>query len=295
MFRTPWRSSRWGGILAIVLSIPLLAIGLVFWRASHAKEEATAEVPLQVGIFVSRSPRRSRSAGSRAACSVSPGFRDLATAYKDTIVVSARAGLFVYNRSGVLIRSYRVGLELPPAELGSVFVGIAAGSAEQELFIATRGEGLLAFNGERFRQVLPADSGLRIVSAVLVMGSGRVLLSCGTPGAAGIRWPASHAFSCSSRSTHITALAGSDGDLWIGTLDNGVFHYRAGQLEELLSALPDLAGSFARCREERGLLRRTPLGVVEFRDGQRRRALADGFFSRALARARRSAPCRHRG
>ena len=31
---------------------------------------------------------------------------------------------------------------------------------------------------------------------------------------------------------------GYDGDVWIGTLDRGVFHYRAGQLENL-AALPD--------------------------------------------------------
>src|ERR1035438_5940771 len=39
----------------------------------------------------------------------------------------------------------------------------------------TRGEGLLAFNGARFRQILPADAGLRIVTSVLVLGSGRIL------------------------------------------------------------------------------------------------------------------------
>ena len=63
------------------------------------------------------------------------------------IAVSASAGLFLYDRNGALIRSYRTGIELPPAELGSITVGTVAGSAEPELFIATRGEGLLAFNG----------------------------------------------------------------------------------------------------------------------------------------------------
>ena len=81
---------------------------------------------------------------------------------------------------------------------------------------------------------------------------------------------------------HITALAGEDGNIWIGTLDSGVFHYRGGKLEELLSALPDpqvLSLAVANDATYVG----TPLGVVEFRDGLRRRTLADGFFASALA------------
>jgi hypothetical protein len=33
---------------------------------------------------------------------------------------------------------------------------------------------MLAFNGTRFRQILPAEPGLRTVTSVLVLGSGRV-------------------------------------------------------------------------------------------------------------------------
>ena len=44
---------------------------------------------------------------------------------------------------------------------------VAAGAPEPELFIATHGEGVLAFNGARFRQILPTDATLRNVTAVL--------------------------------------------------------------------------------------------------------------------------------
>ena len=175
MFQVPWRSRRWRGILAIVLSTPLLAIALVFWQASHAKEEATAEVLSKAEFPFQVRPVDRIVPAAADPLAASPGFRDMAT-YKDMIVVSARAGLFLYDRNGSLLRSYRAGIELPPAELGSISAGIAAGSAEPELFIATRGEGLLAFNGTRFRQILPADSGLRNITSVLVLGSGRVLL-----------------------------------------------------------------------------------------------------------------------
>jgi len=161
-------------------------------------------------------------------------------------------------------------------------VGIAAGSAGPELFIATRGEGLLAFNGTRFRQILPADAGLRIVTNVLVLGSGRILLGTERQGLLVFDGRRLAPFHARLKTAHITALAGNDGDLWIGTLANGVFHYRAGQLEELLSALPD-PQVLSLAIENDAAYVGTPLGVVEFRDGQGRRTLADGFFARALA------------
>ena len=70
--------------------------------------------------------------------------------------------------------------------------------------------------------------------------------------------------------------------LWIGTLQNGVFHHRAGELEELLPALPDPQVLSLAVSQDTAYVG-TPLGVVEFRDGTRLRILADGFFARALA------------
>jgi ligand-binding sensor domain-containing protein len=281
MFRISWQSRRWRGILAIVLIAPLLAVALVFWRASNAKEEAAAEV-LSKSEFPFRVIPVDRvvptSVNSIAA---SPGFRDLAT-YKEMLVVSARAGLFLYDRKGALLRTYRAGMELPPAELGPMSIGIAAGSAEPELFIATRGEGLLAFNGAGFRQILPQDSSSRIVTSVLVLGSGRVLIGTEHQGLLVFDGRRLAPFHARLKSAHITALAGNDGNIWIGTLESGVFHHRAGQLEELLPALPDPQVLSLAVENETAYVG-TPLGVVEFRDGQRLRTLADGFFARAIA------------
>ena len=267
--------------MAIVLNLPLLAIALVFWRASHAKEEAASEVlsRSQMPFRVAPLDRGVPSAVEPVAAS--PGFRDLA-AYKDMVAVSARAGLFLYSRSGVLERSYRVGLELPSAELGAMSTGVAAGSAEPELFIATRGEGLLAFNGTRFRQILPSGADLRIVTAVLVLGSGRVLLGTESHGVMVYDGRRLAPFHARFKTTHITALAGNDGDLWIGTLADGVFHYRGGQLDELPGALPD-PQVLSLATADGVAYAGTPLGVVEFRDGRRQRTLADGFFARAIA------------
>ena len=281
MLQLPWRSRRWRGILAIILGTPLLACAFVFWRASHAKEEAAAEVLSKSEFSFRVAPVDRLVPASVDFVAASPGFRDL-TAYKELIAVSARAGLFLYNRNGSLLRSYRAGLELPPAELGSMSAGIAAGSAERELFIATRGEGLLAFNGARIRQILPADSSLRIVTSVLVLGSGRVLLGTEHRGLLVFDGRRLAHFHPRLKTAHITALAGNDGDIWIGTLESGVFHYRGGQLEEL-PALPDPQVLSLVVGNDAAYVG-TPLGVVEFRDGQSLRTLAAGFFARTLAR-----------
>jgi ligand-binding sensor domain-containing protein len=216
------------------------------------------------------------------AFSASPGFRDI-VAFKETIAVSARAGLFIYDRNGGLVASYRAGLELPPAELGAMSTGIAAGSAEPEIFIATRGEGVLAFNGTRIRQILPADASLQVVTAVLVSGSGRILIGTERRGVAVFDGRRLSPFLPALKNANITALAGDEGDLWLGTLDRGLFHYHGGQLDDLAANLPDprvLSIEVAGGEAFAG----TPLGVVEFRDGRRVRVLADGFFGTALAR-----------
>jgi ligand-binding sensor domain-containing protein len=263
------------------LSVPLLAMVFVFWRASHAKEEAAAEILAKLEFPFRIIPVERAISRAVDPIAASPGFGDLAP-YKDTIAVSARAGLFLFDRNGTLVRSYRAGMELPGAELGALSVGIAAGSAEAELFIATKGEGLLAFNGARFRQILPADSGLQIITSVLVLGSGRILLGTERQGVMIFDGRRLAPFHPRLKAAHITALAGNDGDIWIGTLENGVFRHRAGQLEELLPALPDPQVLSLSVESDVAYVG-TPLGVVEFREG-RQRTLADGFFAQALTR-----------
>jgi ligand-binding sensor domain-containing protein len=273
------------GILAMVAIAPLLAIALVFWRASRATKEAATEVLSKSELPFRVLPVDRVAPAAVDPVTATPGFRDLA-AYKDTIAVSARAGLFLYGRNGASIRSYRAGIELPPAELGGMSPGIAAGSAEPELFIATRGEGLLAFNGARFRQILPADSGLRTITSVLVLGSGRILLGTERRGVLVFDGRRLAPFHPRLSAVHITALAGNDGNIWIGSLENGVFHQRAGQLEELAGALPDpqVLSITLDSDAANDAYVGTPLGVVEFHDGRRVRTLAEGFFARAVAR-----------
>src|ERR1700677_1134511 len=103
MFRVPKGFRRWRGILAIFLGIPLLAVAFVFWRASHARDEATAEALSKSEFSFTVLPVDRVAPAAVDPVAATPGFRDLAT-YKEMIVVSARAGLFLYDRNGALIR-----------------------------------------------------------------------------------------------------------------------------------------------------------------------------------------------
>ncbi len=254
----------------------------VFWRASNATEKTAAELarggefPFQTNLLEHAVPP------GIEVIPANPAFRDVAL-FQDTIVATGRGGLFVYDRAGTLIHSYRVGLELPPGEPGAMTAGMIAGASERELLIATRGAGLLAFNGERFRQFLPANPALRTITAVLALGSGRILLGTERNGVLVFDGRRIKPFHQHLESTHITALEGRDGDLWIATLQHGVFHHHAGQLDDLREALPD-AQVLSLMVEDGTAWVGTPVGVVEFRDGRRTRTLGDGFFAQAMAR-----------
>src|SRR5581483_4491348 len=84
------------------------------------------------------------------------------------------------------------------------------------------------------------------------------------------------------RSAYITALAGGEGDVWIGTLHDGVFHSHSGQLDSLKEALPDPQVLSLAVYGEWAFVG-TPLGVVEFRRGRAARTVAAGYFATALA------------
>lgn len=162
-------------------------------------------------------------------------------------------------------------------------VGSAVDSSGPELFIATRGEGLLAFDGRRFRQIRPLELDDRNVTSVLVLSTGRVLF--GTEKHGVLVWDGRtiaplHALLAKQ---YVTALAGREGDVWIGTLAAGVWHWHAGELDHFTApgALPDPQVLSLTAADDTVWVG-TPLGVGEFRDGRHSRTLLDGFFARAI-------------
>lgn len=267
-------SVRWR-LAAPAILVPLVVTSSwICYRALAARDLAAVEARAANQIPTTL-VTTDLHAGSRSEPVVSTAdFRDAAV-LNGRIYLCGAQGLYGYDSSGALVETYRTGMELPPGEL------TALGRNATELVIATAGAGILSFDGSRFRQILPADRRLRKFTSVLGPGSGGVLL--GTPDRGVLRWDGKMLteFLPALRNVHVTVLAGSDADLWMGTLNSGAWHLHAGQLDHVLAELPDahvlsitVAGTAAFVG--------TPVGVVEFRDGKKARTLAEGYFARSL-------------
>ncbi|MGI8743876.1 MAG: hypothetical protein ACR2NN_15135 [Bryobacteraceae bacterium] len=76
-----------------------------------------------------------------------------AAAFNGRFYLCGPAGLLGFDSNGPLVSQYRPGMELPPSPLVRMAVGLIAGSAGPQLWIATATEGLLAFDGHGFRQI----------------------------------------------------------------------------------------------------------------------------------------------
>jgi ligand-binding sensor domain-containing protein len=256
------------------IALPVIAAGVILWRAHRAETTSAVEAASASKIAFTMNVVNPMTPAGMEAIATPASFRDIAI-FHDLVYLSGSSALLVYDADGNLKHRYRVGFDLPPAELGALSTGAT------DLFIATRGAGVLAYNGQRFRQIRPDHNSLADATAVLALSTGRVLI--GTEhGLLVYNGRTLTPFDAQLRTSHITVLAGIEGDVWIGTLRDGLFHYHAGQLDVLKDALPDpqvLSLALAGSNTYAG----TPLGVAEFRDGRRTRILANGYFAGALA------------
>ena len=115
------------------------------------------------------------------------------------------------------------------------------GAQEMELWIATSGAGLLRFDGNRFTQFLPADAAARSLTTLLPLSTGRLLLGTAKRGLLFFDGKRLGRFNDLLGDLHVTALAGNESEIWIGTLDRGVLRWHAGQLDSISeeNGLPD--------------------------------------------------------
>jgi len=204
-------------------------------------------------------------------------------AFDGHFYLSGPSGLFSYSTDGALEHIYRAGLELPAAPLGQMAVGTLADAHQPELMIATRGEGVLAFDGHSFRQIRPADAEARQITALLPLASGRLLLGTAKRGLLVYDGKSLSRFHSTTNDVYVTALAGVESDLWIGTISNGVLHWRGGQIVRIgeEQGLPDArVEAIAQCGE--GVCVGTPAGIAELRRDRVERTLAPGRSAHAL-------------
>lgn len=286
------------------------AAGVVYWHASRVLQQSKQQVNSESRIpFVT--VRLSRHPGSGQDDIFkpigSPAVFNDAAIYRGHLYLCGPSGLYEYNSSGTMTAVYHVGQDLPPAPLVGMTVGIPAGSNSRELLIATDGQGLLEFNGHSFKQIRPEGRAYRNLTAVLPLATGRILLGTAKKGLLVYDGKQLSPYQSGFIHLHITALAGHESDLWIGTIAQGVWRWHNGEITRFTATLEGQEEtSPARERNRAASSSRaagpvlpdpqvlciavsggrtfvgTPMGVAEFNRGKFERVLAEGFSARSL-------------
>jgi ligand-binding sensor domain-containing protein len=273
---------RWRAAL-VALGLAAFAFAAsALWQASqmlhHATLQAAAEseIPLSVIHLDRQLPGGIDTISSPAV------FND-AIEFQGKLYLAGPGGLYVFGPNKREIAGYRTGLELPPYPLARLATGFIANSNQPSLFIATRGGGLLTFDGRTFNQILPASAAFRDVTAILPLSNRHLLLGTAKKGLLIYDGKRMRLFQPKLAGIPVTALAGTATDFWIGTMDRGVLHWHAGQVDQFGGAegLPDpQVLSIAASGD--AVYVGTPMGVAQFMDGRFNRVLAKGFIARSL-------------
>ncbi|HYM75344.1 MAG TPA: two-component regulator propeller domain-containing protein [Candidatus Dormibacteraeota bacterium] len=271
------RAAVAAGLSAVVL------VGVaVIWRSSQAMRRAAEDVRAEHEFeFAVQALAPASNLGFEVVSS--PQVFQQAARFQDHLYLAGPAGLLEYEPTGALIHQYWVGSDLPGSPLVALAPAVLADSHEAELVIATADDGLLAFNGQAFRQILPASADARAITAILPAPSGHLLFGTKKRGVMiydgkriGILHPLLDGI-------YVTALAGNESDLWIGTLNRGVLHFHAGQVETFAEGqgLPDPDVQSLAITGERTFVG-TASGVAVFESGRFSRVLAPGVLATAL-------------
>jgi ligand-binding sensor domain-containing protein len=264
------------------LSVVLAFGSLVVWRSTRALRSATEDVRAEHELrFVVRPLPAAANLGFETVSA--PAVFLQAASFQDHLYIAGPAGLQEFSPEGSLLHQYAVGVELPGSPLVSLTPAVLADSREAELIIATANNGLLAFNGRAFRQILLASPHARAITCILPVASGHLLIGTKQSGVLVYDGKQITVLHPALESLYVTALAGTESDLWIGTLNRGVQHFHAGETDSFSEAqgLPDpqvqalaISGDTAYAG--------TATGVAVFTAGRFSRVLAPGVLSTAL-------------
>src|SRR6266850_2475360 len=204
-------------------ALTALMLGFAGWRAQRALRFSTEEVQAEREIRFETRPFAPPVGVSFELVSAPAVFLQAAH-FQDHLYIGGPSGLLEYDLRGTPSRQFIPGRDLPPSPLVAIAPALLADSREPELVIATAQDGLLAFNGQGFRQILPQESEARAITSILQASAGHLLI--GTKKRGVLIYDGKHLAPLhpSLNSLYVTALAGTESDLWIGTLNQGVFH-----------------------------------------------------------------------
>jgi ligand-binding sensor domain-containing protein len=268
--------------LASGLALVVLAGTWIVWRGSQAIHQADQDV---------RAGREFRFIERPFIPPANPGFEEVSSSevflqaarFQDHLYVAGPTGLLEYTLEGSLVHRYSVGIDLPGSPLVALAPAVLSDSRQEELIIATAGSGILAFNGRGFRQILPTSSDALAVTAILPTASGHLLFGTKKRGVLVYDGKQITVLHSALDSLYVTALFGSDSDLWIGTLDRGVLHFHGGEVESFAEAegLPDRQVQSIAVSGGT-IFAGTPTGVAVFESGWFSRVLTPGIMATAL-------------
>jgi ligand-binding sensor domain-containing protein len=268
--------------VAVGLTVFVALATLVIWRSSRAMRSAAADVRAEHEFRFSVRPLASKFNTGFEAVS-SPAVFLQAARFQDHLYIAGPAGLQEYSPEGVLLHQYAVGAELPGSPLVALAPAVLADSREPELIVATANDGLLAFNGRSFREILPASADARAITSILPVASGHLLIGTRRRGVLVYDGKQITVLHPTLDALYVTALAGNESDLWVATLNRGVLHFHAGETDSFSEAqgLPDpQVQSLAISGDT--TYAGTATGVAVFSGGRFSRVLAPGVLATAL-------------
>jgi ligand-binding sensor domain-containing protein len=268
--------------LAVGLASAVLLGAVIVWRSSRAIRSAAEDVRAEHEFrFVVRPLAPASYAGFEPVSS--PAVFQQAARFQDHLYIAGPAGLLEYDPAGTLLHSYAVGVDLPGSPLIALAPAVLADSRDPELIIATASDGLLAFNGRAFRQILPATADARAITAILAAPSGHLLFGTKKRGVLVYDGKQITVLHPTLDELYVTALAGDESDLWVGTLNRGVLHFHAGETDTFTEAqgLPDPQVESLAISGDTTYVG-TATGVAVFSGGHFSRVLASGVLATAL-------------
>jgi hypothetical protein len=269
--------------LAIVAAIVCVSVcTIVIWRVERVMDTSRREAAQ--GELLSF---QALTLGSQP----NPGFEGLSApaiyksmaVFEGHIYLAGPAGLYAYAADGTLEHIYRTGIDLPAAPLGQMAVGMLTDAKRPELLISTLGAGIVCFDGHLFRQILGTNENARVITSLLPLASGRLLIGTAKLGLLIYDGKTLKRFHTTTNNVYVTSLAGSEAELWVGTLNDGVLWWHGGQTDRIgeEQGLPDRRVEQIALTGGRAYIG-TPMGVAEVREGKVARVLAKGRYAHAL-------------